>query len=237
MADTEGVSARDARSKDEDASEAERRFGRLLSRALPLGTLGGAVVTFFVFSAGPALLVMVGGVLLSTIALFWASLRTLSGDAPLPRDLEAMAARAGTSGPAAEEKRRVLRALKDLEHEHAIGKIDDADYAEVAERYRNDAKVLMREMDGQLDPLRERAEEIARAHLKKRRIGVAAEPVLAAADTANDSDASGPEVATVGGRVACPGCETSNEPDAAFCKKCGTSLLRAAEEKVDDATA
>ena len=236
MADTEGVSARDTRSKEEDASEAERRFGRLVARALPLSTVGVAIVTFFLFSAGPALLVMVGGVLLGTIALFWASLRTLSGDAPLPRDLEAMAARAGASGPAAEEKRRVLRALKDLEHEHAIGKIDDADYAEVAERYRNDAKVLMREMDGQLDPLRERAEEIARAHLKKRRIGVPAPPAaLAPADT--EGAESGPEVAKASERVACSGCETSNEPDAAFCKKCGATLLLAAAEEVDDATA
>ena len=34
----------------------------------------------------------------------------------------------------------MLRALKDLESEHAIGKIDDADYASFVARYRDEAK-------------------------------------------------------------------------------------------------
>ena len=47
----------------------------------------------------------------------------------------------------AEQKRRVLRALKDLENEHALGKIDDADYEAIAMQYRDEAKAMMREMD------------------------------------------------------------------------------------------
>ena len=52
--------------------------------------------------------------------------------------LQAAAALNGT-GPVLyateeEQKRAVLRALKDLEFEHSVGKIDDADYAEMLDR-------------------------------------------------------------------------------------------------------
>ncbi len=233
-----GVPAQDARASTEEADEAERRFGRLLSAGLPIGTVLSAIVVLVLFSAGPALLVMVGGMLLGTIALLWTSLRTLSGDAPLPQDLEALAARSTNVTNDAEEKRRVLRALKDLEHEHDIGKIDDADYAEVAARYRNEAKQLMRDMDVEIEPLRERAEELARAHLLKRKIGARVEPIepVLAKMTSDPPDEVGNEDATRQvntRRLDCSACATSNEPDAMFCKKCRASLVAAPEKKVD----
>ena len=247
MADPQGASSAkdDARSKEEEAMEAERRFGRYVALGLPTATVLGAIAACLFFSMGPALLVMIGGVLLGTIALFWASLRTLSGDAPLPLALEAMAAQSRTAIGTAEQKRRVMRALKDLEAEHAIGKIDDADYAEVAERYRNEAKQLMRDMDEQVDPLRERAEEIARAHLKKRKIGAGftsdepAETTAAATESSDDLDGLGlpdgakPAKKSATPRVACAKCDTSNETDAAFCKKCGASLVVSPKENTD----
>jgi hypothetical protein len=187
--------------------------------------------------------------LLSVIAFLWASLRTLSGDAPLDEGLVAVnvATRAASSESPAERKRRVLRALKDLEHEHAIGKIDDADYAQISARYREEAKEILRAMDVEIEPLRARAEELARAHLAKKGLGdgpassdaksaKAAKDEMAEGDEA-PSDA-GSEEASAPSRLDCPKCRTSNEADAAFCKKCGTPLGGAGDAaEAKDATA
>ncbi|HWL87456.1 MAG TPA: hypothetical protein VNO21_16745, partial [Polyangiaceae bacterium] len=96
--------------------DAERRLARRVAVGLPLFTIVAALAVGAVASVGPALLVLAGGTLVGTVALLWASLRTLGGDAPLPMDIEALDARAHRSTDAEERKREVLRALKDLEH-------------------------------------------------------------------------------------------------------------------------
>lgn len=229
---------------DRSASEdAERSLGRLISRVLPIGTVVIALAVGFSASLGPALLVLAAGTLLGTIALFWASVRTLGGDAPLPADLEAIAARRHGVDELAEKKSQILRALKDLEHEHAVGKIEDADYEEIASRYREQAKDVMREMDADLEPLRERAEQIARAHLKKRGLDDIAETPIeqSESDDADEEEDGSDQVAptsepkedivdAASARRTCAKCSTSNEPDATFCKKCGASLEKPAND-------
>ena len=196
-----------------ETDEAERSLGRAVSLGLPLVAVVAALGTGVVASLGSALLVLASGALLGTIALLWASLRTLSGDAPLPVDLEALAARRHGVDDLAEQKNRVLRALKDLESEHALGKIDDADYGSFVARYRDDAKTVMRQMDLEIAPLREQAERIAAEYLEKRTLGDG--EVIESTPAPN-------------ARPTCAACGTSNEIDAAFCKKCG-STMRAAE--------
>ncbi len=202
-----------------DSAEAERRLARYAAIGIPAGSVLAAIAVGLILSLGPAILVLLAGTLLGTIALLWASLRTLSGDAPLPLELEAMAARTRSVDDRAERKRRVLRALKDLELEHAVGKIDDKDFASLDGRFRDEAKAIMREMDDQIEPLREEAEKIAQKYLAKRNLADKGEqkhdqPEKAAAE----------EEPAAGGRVGCSKCSASNEPDATFCKKCGTSL-------------
>ena len=109
------------------------------------------------FGLGVGLLTVAGGVLCGSIWLIWSSLQGLSGDAPLTLD-EALSL--GAPSAEEEQKRAVLRALKDLEYERAVGKINDADYANLAEHYRNEAKRLLRAVDADLGPERERAEQI-----------------------------------------------------------------------------
>lgn len=212
--------------------EAERSLGRWVARGLPIGSVLVALVVGFTTSLGPALLVLAAGTLLGTISLLWASVRTLGGDAPLPEDLEALAARRHGVDGLAEHKRRILRALKDLEHEYEVGKIEQADYDEIAAAYREQAKDVMREMDADIEPLRERAEEIARQHLKKRGLGDASDDTEEPVETDDTQRPSDPSVAAAGAdtpddvpvRLDCTKCATSNEPDAAFCKKCGATL-------------
>jgi hypothetical protein len=205
-------------------------------------------------SLGPAILVLAGGALFATIAFFWASLRTLGGDAPLAEGFAQMTRRRieASDGPS-ERKRTALRALKDLEFEHSIGKIDDADYAEISSLYRDRAKAILREMEENILPRRERAEQLARAYLAKHGIAPASDDLMAnksppldtpervprrrceACKTTNEPDAI--FCKGCGARLApkrCLGCATVNEPDASFCKKCGGSL--GPPEKVDAST-
>jgi hypothetical protein len=175
---------------------------------------------------GSALLILAAGALLGAIALLWASVRTLSGDAPLPAGFEgATLARHGVDD-LAERKLRVLRALKDLEGEHALGKIDDADYRTVSAKYREEAKAVMRKMDLEIAPRLEEAERLAQEYL--------AQPSHSGGAAA--SSASAAPVAASDGRRTCPSCATSNEADATFCKQCGTSMSGSrSTEKADAA--
>jgi hypothetical protein len=194
-----------------DAREAEGRIGRAVAFGLPVVTLTTTVVIGLVASVPSALLVAASGIMLGAIALLWASVRTLSGDAPLPDDLEILAAQGHDVDDLAEQKRRILRALKDLENEKAIGRIDDADYEAMSRRYRDDAKDVMRRMDERVAPAMAEAERMARDYLEKR--GTVTPEAAAPQDKQE--------------RRACTSCGTPNEIDAAFCKKCGASMMDA----------
>jgi hypothetical protein len=246
--------------KDERAAsdELERSLARTMSWALPGATVLGAILVGLLFGIGPAILVLAAGALVGVIGLLWASLRTLGGDAPLAEGLAtAVAMREDVRG-GAEAKRRVLRALKDLDHEHSVGKIDDDDYALMSARYRDQAKEILRDMDVALEPLRARAEALARTHLARKGVAgsisgevpsglkplledreVPAAPRVPCSKcaTANEPDAE--FCKKCGGRLAripCPACPTSNEPDATFCKKCGTALSAVGRERESGAT-
>ncbi len=203
----------EGRSRPADADDAERALGKAVAFGLPGLALVAAVVVGAIATLGAALLVLASGTLLGAIALLWASIRTLSGDAPLSVGLATATTRSSSDG-LAEEKRRILRALKDLESERALGRIDDADYDLFVARYRDQAKSVMREMDLQLTPMREEAERVARQYLEKHEI-VPADLGAAPALERPLSQSS---------RLACSACGASNEHDAAFCKKCGAAL-------------
>jgi hypothetical protein len=218
-----------------DGEDAERRLGRIVALSVPAATVVVASVVGVVLSLGQALLVLAAGALFGTVAFFWASLRTLGGQAPLAEGFDQLSRRRVESpdGPA-ERKRTALRALKDLAFEHEVGKLDDADYAELSAHYRDIAKSVLREIDDDATPQRERAEEVARAYLAKRGVSgergsrkpLAAkkpprprgEPPVEAAPRPEG------EVSEPGSRRTCPTCESSNERDAVFCKGCGARL-------------
>jgi hypothetical protein len=195
--------------------DADRRLARGVAVGLPLTGFASTVVTGLAVGFGPAILVLASTALLSTIALLWASLRTLSGDAPLPTALEASAGRRERADAPSEQKRQVLRALKDLEAERALGKIEEADYTELAARYREEAKSLMRGMEAEVAPALDEAEKVASEYLRARK------PMGGTGKTPEKKDAPSSVPAR---RVECGTCSASNEADAAFCKGCGARL-------------
>ena len=101
------------------------------------------------------------------------------------------------------EKALVLRSLKELEFDYAMGKMAKADFDEMSSRLRARALGLMRQLDaggGYRDQI---AREIAAR--------------LASAGHVD------PET-VIEVRGLCPACDTRNDPDAKFCKNCGAKL-------------
>jgi hypothetical protein len=73
----------------------------------------------------------------------------------------------GAPSKAEEEKRAVLRALKDLEYERGVGKISPEDYAELSAKYRAEAKRLIQALDETLAPARAEVERVLQKRLDK----------------------------------------------------------------------
>jgi hypothetical protein len=118
----------------------------------------------FVFGAPIAILALATLALLGGIALIWASVQSLTGETPLSLE-EALTL--GAPSAEEEQKRAVLRALKDLEYERSVGKITAEDYQELSARYRAEAIRLMQRLDENLKPARVRAEKLLKERLAK----------------------------------------------------------------------
>jgi hypothetical protein len=189
------------------------RIELALRWGLPLGSIVCALVVGFTYGLGTAILVLAGGVLLGIISILWASVRTLSGDAPITLEEAIMLA---APSAAEEQKRAVLQALKDLEYERSVGKIAEGDYQELLQRYRAEAKRLLRAVDEDLAPLRAKANAYLAEQLGR--------PLPAS-----------PAQAPAKSNHSCPSCQADNDADAVFCKKCGAKLEAAKEPQ--DATA
>jgi hypothetical protein len=227
--ETRAPPASAGRAQLREGAAAERSLARAVAVGLPVASVAGAVVAGVAAGPGSGLLVLASGALLGTIALLWASLRTLSGDAPLPLTLEFEPAHRIAATDLSERKRRVLRALKDLQSEHELGKIDDADYEAIAARYREEAKAIMKDMDRQTGPARAEAERIAQEYLSHRArggSGLSPKPISASADERADRP---PPDERADRRIACPSCGVSNEEDAAYCKRCAAALRATAQ--------
>jgi hypothetical protein len=202
----------------------EQRLGRAILVGLPIVTISIAAVVGMLVGPATSILAVAAGLLLGVIALLWGSLRILSGDAPLSPELAALDMATQGVDALSSRKKMLLRALKDLDNERAIGKIEEEDHAQVASTYRAELRAVLRKIDESLAPHRTRAEEAARQHLVRAGIADAGyrgevappEPAEQTAKPALPRD-----------RRACPSCNASNEPDAKFCKECATKLVDA----------
>jgi hypothetical protein len=132
--------------------------------ALPAFALAAAFGSGALLGVEIGILVGAFGALGLVITFTWVSVQSLSGDSPLTLD-EAMTL--GQPSVEEEQKRAVLRALKDLEYERSVGKIGDEDYRELSARYREEAKRLIERVDESLTPARERAEKVLAERIAK----------------------------------------------------------------------
>jgi len=104
------------------------------------------------------------------------------------------------------EKTLVLRSLKELEFDRAMGKVSDADFQEMGGRLRARARSLLKQLD---------VDGAAYRDLIEREL---AERVTHAGDAPADAGSSQAM------RLVCGKCGASNERDARFCKSCGAAL-------------
>jgi hypothetical protein len=181
--------------------------------ALALVVAGSGIIL------GPAIgvLVLAAVSLVLAIAAMWRSVRALVGETPLSKE-EAFAM--GAPSAEEEQKRAVLRAIKDIEFEHAVGKLSDADYQELLARYRAEAKRLLRVLDERSAPDRERAQRLAQEKLAAE--GLAEPPSEERSQGLAKTKKKKKKKKATG--KSCNECGANNDVDAAFCKACGKAL-------------
>lgn len=109
-------------------------------------------------------IVLSSAAVLGALAALFASLRASLGASS---DEALLGAGTTDLGALEDEKNALLRALKDLEYEHQVGKIDDEDYARLDRAYRARAKDVIAELDRDLKPYLSRAEELAGARSER----------------------------------------------------------------------
>lgn len=167
-------------------------------------------------------------VIVLSVTVIAASLVAVAGYrslAPLAaaRDDAADAPVAGRARAALErEKALVLRTIKELEFDHAMGKVATAEFEDMRERLKLRAVGLMRRLEGS-DYRAAVERELAARSSAAPAAPVAETPGLAAPQP--DRAAALPARSTLA-RV-CGGCRGMNDVDARFCKHCGASLAEA----------
>ena len=157
----------------------------LLRKVVPLVWLAAAIVVDVVWGIQMMLLVLAAGAVALVITLLWSSVQSLTGGTPLGFE-EALAM--GAPSKVEEEKRSVLRALKDLEYERSVGKISPQDYAQLLAQYRAEAKRLIQSVDESLGTAREEVEKSLEQRLA--RAGISPAPKAEAAPAAAPAAAS-----------------------------------------------
>ena len=122
------------------------------------------------------------------------------------KDVQAPTTIGGRTRAAMErEKTLVLRSIKELEFDYAMGKVAKADFDEMSARLRARAAGLIRQLDAGGGYKEQIAKEV--------------EARLSAGDAVEASETG--EAGEAGG---CAACGTVNDPDAKFCKNCGARL-------------
>jgi len=175
------------------------------------GLMGATVVVFMSRGQTPAGIILLSLTIFTAAVVGVATWRTL---APFTQSdhRAAPAVLGGRTRAALErEKALVLRAIKELEFDRAMGKVSEGDFAEMSARLRARAARLI----GQLD-----ADRGYRAQIERevaRRMGSDSKEV------ASLSPSSGSPV-TATDALTCQSCGKSSDLDARFCKHCGSSL-------------
>ena len=130
------------------------------------------------------------------------------------------------------QKEQLLLALREIDFDHASGKLNDRDHAALKASYQARAIQVLKALDEDEQRWRAKAEALLAAHLK--RAGVASAPpreasegvtpktapTAAAAPTPSAAEAPSPASTS----TSCAGCGQANDADARFCKACGAAL-------------
>ena len=179
------------------------------------GLAGATAVVFVTKDSGPAGVILLS---ITVAASAWLGLSAWRTLAPLfgfhgSATAEVLGGR--TRAALEREKVLVLRAIKDLEFDRAMGKVADKDFAEMSARLRNRATYLIRQLDRGAGYREEIEREIAK---RVGSIGEAKGPSAAHV-------VRGTQTGSAPGKTCA--CGATNDVDARFCKSCGSKLVAA----------
>lgn len=161
-----------------------------------------------------------GGLCLLLVMLAaWQSVRRLLVD---PRELAGQSVALDEPGKRElmREKESLLAAIRELRFEHDLGKLSDADLAQLEQGYRGRAREVLRELDEELEPHRNAARALIEA-ARSPAAPQASEPAEATAKVESEAEI---ESKAATGAPSCGACGARNDADARFCKKCGGKL-------------
>src|SRR4029453_15993446 len=176
------------------------------------GLVGATIVVFLSEGQTPA------GIILLSLVIFgaagvgiaaWRMFSPLAG-ANEPAGPQIFGGR--TRAALEREKTLVLRSIKDLEFDHAMGKVSDKDFSEMGTRLRGRAAGLIRQLDAGTSYRQAIEAEIEKRVGRKPETKPAAAPAVPVAFTEEKRT------------KICLSCCTQNDPDARFCKGCGYQL-------------
>jgi hypothetical protein len=190
------------------------------------GLIGATVVVFVSRGHAPAGIVLLSLTVFAAAIVGIAAWRTF-GPLAAPEDVNSAQILGGRTRAALErEKSLVLRSLKELEFDRAMGKVAEKDFTEMGARLRARAARLIRQLDAGTTYRGDITKEI------ERRLGAAdkVRPAAAMASgpapeaPADPPSRPHPEAPPPAHAVKCAHCGTENDSDAQFCKRCGASL-------------
>jgi hypothetical protein len=170
------------------------------------GLIGATVVVFVSRGHTPAGIILLSLTIFAAAVVGLAAWRTLAPFTGTDEPAGPQMLGGRTRGALEREKTLVLRSIKELEFDYAMGKVSDKDFAEMGARLRVRAAGLLRQLDAGASYREQIEKEVARRVGGEARVGRVPK--------------SGPAV--------CRSCSTHNDADARFCKHCGAALGGAA---------
>jgi len=179
------------------------------------GLIGATIVVFVSRGQTPSGIILLSLIIFTAAIVGVATWRTL---APLTGRDEPMGPQilGGRTRAALErEKALVLRTIKELEFDRAMGKVSDKDFGEMSTRLRARAAGLIRQLDAG-SGYRETIEK----EIQKRLSAGSKDPAYGKARITTAADAG----RVLGPAGTCANCQTVNDADAKFCKNCGARM-------------
>ena len=161
------------------------------------GLIGATITVFLSRGQSPAAVILLSLTVFAAAAVGIAALRTVIPLTSKARPDSTQVLGGRTRAVLERDKALVLRSIKELEFDRAMGKVSEKDFTEMSGRLRARAARLMRQLDAGAGYREQIEREI------EKRLGKA--PVI--------------EVAGV-----CASCGTKNDADARFCKGCGRAM-------------
>jgi len=195
------------------------------------GLVGATIVVFLSEGQRPAGIIVLSLIIFGAAAVGTAAWRMFSPLTGLEEPAGPQIFGGRTRAALEREKSLVLRSIKDLEFDHAMGKVSDKDFSEMGARLRARAAGLIRQLDSGTN-----YRQAIQAEIDKR---IGPQPTTGGPHPTSPPASSGQAMArppAEGGRTLsgppdqktatklCLSCCTPNDPDARFCKGCGYQL-------------